>query len=149
VGSLSTFPKVCGCGRTYDVDAWRDLHGAGRMDDGEGGQIDLRHCPCHSTLAVPVAELEEDDRLAFEVKRFEKIARFLAAANAATDLALRYSAEDRRAGYDARQDHRIIAAVRQTNDYLRAASRLREMAFNGGDVVLVATMHEELRSAAE
>lgn len=138
--------KTCGCGRAFTFTAWRDLDGVGRMPDGDGGELDMRNCPapCHSTLAVSVADLDEDARLAFELKREAKIARFLEAAEAATDLARRYTAEDRRDGLDAREDARITGAIRQATNYVRAAGRLQAMTFNCDDLVLAVTMTEEL-----
>jgi hypothetical protein len=46
--------KACGCGRTYDVLAWKLLPlCCERWDTGEE-VLELRHCACHSTLAVEV-----------------------------------------------------------------------------------------------
>jgi len=47
--------KACGCGRVHDLrdpEAWTALPYVGLMEDGDGGWIALRNCPCRSTLAV-------------------------------------------------------------------------------------------------
>lgn len=46
---------TCACGCRYDADGWKCLAYVGRMDDGFGGQLELRNCPCKSTLAIPVS----------------------------------------------------------------------------------------------
>lgn len=142
---MSDVLKTCPCGRTFTFDQWRELPGCGRMDDGDGGALDLRNCPCGSTIAVDVAILQEDDRLAFEIRRDARLLRLISAAETATDLALRYASEDQVDGVDARQDRRIVDASRQAAEYLRAAHRIRAMTFNSDDCVLVASMTEELR----
>ena len=45
--------KRCGCGRVYDADAWRELAWVCEMDNGRdiGERLELRQCPCKSTLA--------------------------------------------------------------------------------------------------
>ncbi len=46
-------PKHCGCGRSFDEAEWHRLPappGGDRMDNGDGGWICLRNCPCGSTL---------------------------------------------------------------------------------------------------
>jgi hypothetical protein len=55
--------KDCGCGRTFDEATWAELPVVGTMDGfpAEGDEpaippIELRNCPCGSTIAV---ELEE------------------------------------------------------------------------------------------
>jgi hypothetical protein len=45
--------KVCGCGRTYTAEQWSTLEMVGRMFDVEE-TIELRNCPCGSTIAVTV-----------------------------------------------------------------------------------------------
>ena len=54
MGTSATLVKHCACGRYYDADGWQRLPLVGRMDDGDGGELELRNCPCHSTLSVPV-----------------------------------------------------------------------------------------------
>ncbi len=46
--------KTCGCGRHYDAPAWGALHVRGPMDDGDGGELELRDCDCGSTIAIRV-----------------------------------------------------------------------------------------------
>lgn len=48
------WPKRCLCGASYDENAWKGLRLVGRMDDGDGGELELRDCRCHSTLAIEV-----------------------------------------------------------------------------------------------
>jgi len=45
--------KVCGCGRTFSAHEWSLLHCLGSMVD-EEGTIELRNCPCGSTIAVEI-----------------------------------------------------------------------------------------------
>jgi len=52
---VPAFPKVCPCGARYSPRAWGELALVGRMDDGDGGDLELRNCACGSTLAVGVA----------------------------------------------------------------------------------------------
>lgn len=44
--------KVCGCGRRYDSAAWRALPLVGVLDLGPYPSLEMRNCPCSSTLAV-------------------------------------------------------------------------------------------------
>jgi len=46
--------KVCGCGREHDAASWSDLPLVGFMDlDADGDErLELRNCPCGSTVAV-------------------------------------------------------------------------------------------------
>jgi hypothetical protein len=48
--------RRCGCGREYDAASWRDLPFVGHQDDGVES-IELRNCPCGSTIAVHVEAL--------------------------------------------------------------------------------------------
>jgi hypothetical protein len=49
--------KRCGCGLEYDARSWSDLPLAGyQTDDIEN--LELRNCPCGSTLAVHLEALE-------------------------------------------------------------------------------------------
>ena len=52
--------KTCGCGNRFDAEQWRQLRLVGRQDDGEGGTLELRNCPCGSTICIelhgPAAE---------------------------------------------------------------------------------------------
>ena len=43
--------KTCGCGRHYSAAEWKKLPYVGRQDD-EVEHIELRNCPCGSTLGV-------------------------------------------------------------------------------------------------
>lgn len=143
---MSDILKTCGCGRTFTVEEWRELPGCGRMPD-EEGDLDLRHCPCGSTIAVLVSDLEEDDRLAFELKRLARMERLVAGAEKAVDIALAFAAEDRARGLHPSDDHRVVSATRQATQYLSAVVRERSMTFNASDLVLVATMNETLQAA--
>ncbi len=62
--------RVCACGRRYDSSRWellpRVVKNRGIMDDGDGGYLELRNCPCGSTLAE---EITLDD-----VKRIQNAA---------------------------------------------------------------------------
>jgi hypothetical protein len=50
--------RQCQCGSCFTHDEWARLALAGEMDGPEEGQrIELRHCPCGSTISVL---LEED-----------------------------------------------------------------------------------------
>jgi len=53
--------KVCRCcSRTFDAEAWGRLEvpGGGRyMTDGET-VLELRNCPCGTTLALPAPEID-------------------------------------------------------------------------------------------
>ncbi len=46
-------PKVCGCGRSYDADAWAALPLVARVLD-TVEPFEMRNCECNSTLAVPL-----------------------------------------------------------------------------------------------
>ena len=45
--------KRCGCGRVYDSESWQKLARLAEMDNGRGvgERLELRQCPCKSTLA--------------------------------------------------------------------------------------------------
>ena len=145
---MNAWPKACACGRSYSAEEWLELPAGGRMAlSDEEGDIDLRHCVCLSTISVLVSDLEEDDRLAFELKRLERIERLVAGAERAVDLALGFAAENRERGESVFDDHRVVAATRQATEYLRAVERQRAMRFNASDLVLVASMDEQLAAA--
>ena len=46
--------KHCACGRYFDADGWQQLPLVGKMDDGEGGELEIRNCRCGSSISVPV-----------------------------------------------------------------------------------------------
>lgn len=47
--------KECKCGRKFTALDWLDLPICGLMDSGDDyTMLDLRHCPCRSTIAVEV-----------------------------------------------------------------------------------------------
>lgn len=54
--------KACRCGRTFDATEWRELRLVCLMDDGEGGLLELRNCPCGSTVAIEAPPTNEDAR---------------------------------------------------------------------------------------
>ena|GEM_PF-6686255 len=44
----------CSCGRRHETEAdWKRLPSGGTMEDGDGGWLELRHCECGSTRAMP------------------------------------------------------------------------------------------------
>lgn len=47
--------KQCQCSAVYTHLEWSYLPLCGHMDDGDGGQLELRHCVCMSTIAIQVA----------------------------------------------------------------------------------------------
>ena len=46
-----TWPKLCSCGVEYSREAFAALPLCGRQDDGVDF-LELRNCPCHSTIAI-------------------------------------------------------------------------------------------------
>lgn len=50
--------KTCACGRVHDASAWQALPFVGVMfaDDPELA-LELRNCPCKSTIAIRVSEV--------------------------------------------------------------------------------------------
>ena len=47
------WPKVCGCGRSYQANEWGALPYVGIIDPEDGGPVAvLRNCECGSTLAI-------------------------------------------------------------------------------------------------
>jgi hypothetical protein len=44
------------CGRAYDAEGWVTLFYVGEQSDGLGEVLELRNCPCGSTLAIDVSE---------------------------------------------------------------------------------------------
>lgn len=59
-----SFPKVCGCGRTYDRAAWEKMRHAGVMVGASEGRryfddLEMRHCACDSTISVRLATVQE------------------------------------------------------------------------------------------
>jgi hypothetical protein len=51
--------KVCACGEVFSASQWSALRYVGEQDDGVE-RIELRNCPCGSTIAI----LLEDHRAA-------------------------------------------------------------------------------------
>jgi hypothetical protein len=48
-------PKYCRCGRAYSMlDTWRALPLVGYMPDEDETDLELRNCPCGSTIAIVV-----------------------------------------------------------------------------------------------
>lgn len=90
---------------------------------------------------------KDDARLDFEVARAIRIERLYERAQKALDLASIFASESYRAGRHPAQDHRVIAAVRQVNEYRRAIARLRVMRFSDVDTVLIVAMSEEIAAA--
>lgn len=56
--------KQCGCGRSFTEETWRALDYCGRMDLGEEDEpaLELRNCPCGSTLAIREERAERNPR---------------------------------------------------------------------------------------
>jgi hypothetical protein len=44
---------TCGCGRTFTRSEFDSLPFVGTYDDGEGGTLVMRNCPCTSTHSLP------------------------------------------------------------------------------------------------
>lgn len=42
----------CGCGMVFTAEQWAELPFVGLQDDGDGGELELRNCPCGSTRAA-------------------------------------------------------------------------------------------------
>ena len=52
------WPKHCGCGSIYSQDAWKKLPFLARWEIEGGPTHELRHCHCHTTLAIDVSMLD-------------------------------------------------------------------------------------------
>jgi len=52
------WPKRCGCGLTYSQEEWAKLPYLARWEIEGGPTHELRHCHCHTTLAVDAAMLD-------------------------------------------------------------------------------------------
>lgn len=50
--------KTCACGRVHDFDAWASLPLAGEMAGGNGERLELRTCPCKSTIAIVLCAVD-------------------------------------------------------------------------------------------
>jgi hypothetical protein len=46
--------KPCSCGRVYSLTEWVDLHLVGSAYDSTTYRIEMRNCPCGSTLGWPM-----------------------------------------------------------------------------------------------
>jgi hypothetical protein len=56
--------KRCACGREYDAETWPKLPLAGYSRNGReaaGELLELRHCPCGSTIAIDFGEEPDTD----------------------------------------------------------------------------------------
>ena len=53
------WPKHCGCGATYSEEEWTKLPYLARWEIEGGPTHELRHCHCHTTLAIDVGVLSE------------------------------------------------------------------------------------------
>jgi hypothetical protein len=51
------------CDRVWGRAEWTTLEYVGELADGHGGKIELRNCPCRSTLGVLSTELDRTARL--------------------------------------------------------------------------------------
>lgn len=54
---MSGWPRPCGCGRTFSAHEWALLACIGNMVD-DFDAIELRNCPCGSTISAPFAILD-------------------------------------------------------------------------------------------
>jgi len=52
------WPKHCGCGSTYSQEEWIKLPYLARWEIEGGPTHELRHCHCHTTLAIDVGMLD-------------------------------------------------------------------------------------------
>ena len=52
------WPKTCGCGAVWTREAWSTLPYLARWAIEDGPTHELRHCHCHTTLAVDVVALD-------------------------------------------------------------------------------------------
>jgi hypothetical protein len=50
-GSVEAIVAECACGQAFTSGEWSALPRVGEMEDGEGGVLELRNCPCGSTRA--------------------------------------------------------------------------------------------------
>lgn len=50
--TLPAPPIQCQCGAVHTEAEWFRLSYVGVMDDGDGGELELRNCQCHSTIAI-------------------------------------------------------------------------------------------------
>ena len=62
---MSILHKCSRCATPYTAEEWARLPYVGRMDDGEGGFLSLRNCPCGGTMVVhakddPAASTSEE-----------------------------------------------------------------------------------------
>lgn len=96
--------KICACGSDFTRDEWLELELVGEQDDGAGGRLQLRNCPCESTIAIELADLEPGAGFLVSVAGY------------------RYSPEQRRA--TGRLGGIIAAANRELNRALRSDSTL-------------------------
>lgn len=46
--------STCGCGRKHSRVDWHALDEVGVWDTGAGEVLDLRNCPCGSTISTPI-----------------------------------------------------------------------------------------------
>jgi hypothetical protein len=67
------------CGEAYTPQSWAKLPSVGKMDDGAGGVLELRNCPCRSTLALPLLRETSTIRLVemLEAHEVEGLLRIL------------------------------------------------------------------------
>lgn len=71
------WPKHCGCGSIYSQEAWTKLPFLARWEIEGGPTHELRHCHCHTTLAIDVVMLD-DATVALESSQ-DQLAHLLAA----------------------------------------------------------------------
>lgn len=71
------WPKHCGCGSIYSQEAWAKLPYLARWEIEGGPTHELRHCHCHTTLAIDVTMLDR----AFDAEEasHDQLAHLLAA----------------------------------------------------------------------
>lgn len=71
------WPKHCGCGSIYSQEAWTKLPFLARWEIEGGPTHELRHCPCHTTLAIDITMLDHAGEL--HESNHDQLAHFLAA----------------------------------------------------------------------
>jgi hypothetical protein len=50
------FPKQCpNCQTVYTKETWAKLKYVGEQEDGEGEVLELRNCPCTSTISIDIS----------------------------------------------------------------------------------------------
>jgi hypothetical protein len=56
------WPKRCACGAQYSRAEWTKLALVGRLTAADNDRLEIRNCVCGSSIAVEIADLDEDER---------------------------------------------------------------------------------------